>query len=471
MSRLLRSLGVLAVLGCCTGAAKADVFDLADGTSRNGKVVKEEGGFISIRTLKGIEKIAADQVKARTPGESDVERYERLQAATTKENQSAASLVAALLDLYKFQKDHAADLPPETAKENQRLLQRILKKDPENVAARAENGDVQFNGVWVKKADLPRLQAEAEVEKRRVDWQIRLGVPIAMIESEHFTLLDNTGDKDLAGRDKLLEKTYDTIKAALGVDRLWKDKAVIVTIKALDPYCKALDGFAAEMNINPTIVAAGKDRATGGVCPHSPYPMQLRWPASGVESMWAAIVHNCAHLAVRTLWKGGGRAWEKEFPPAWIDEGMGAWTEVQVMGQQISFCMGESAKQTPDKPGGTSDKGPKKKKDPKKNPDALRDAVSQYKEKCKDAITSDDFPPLRKFLKYKLGDLGPPEEGGVLALVTWLIQLDADKFRKAFALLSKGGMKVDDDYWREAYGFQIIEDMETKWRAWTVGEW
>ncbi len=467
MSRIVRTLGVLAVLGCCTGSAKADSFELADGSKLDGKVLKEDGGFLTIKTLKGVEKVGADKVKSRTPGASDVETYEKLQTAAATDPITAA----ALLDLYQFQKAHAGELPPEVAKENQRLLARILKKDPENETARAEMGDVRFDGVWVKAADVPRLQQEKDIEKRRVDWQTRFGVPINMVESEHFTLLDNTGDKDLAGRDKLLEKTYETIKTALGVEQLWKGKALIVTIKALDPYSKALDGFAGEMNIGAPIVAAAKDRATGGLWRQSPYPFQIRWPASGVESMWSAIVHNCAHVAMWTLWKSGGKTWEKESPPAWIDEGLGAWTEIAVMGQQISYCMGESAKQTPDKQGGTSDKSPKKKEDPKKNADAMRESVSQYKERCKDAITADEFPPLRKFLKYKVGDLGPPEEGGVLALVTWLMQLDAEKFKKLFALMSKGGMKVEDDYWREVYGFQVIEDMETKWRAWTVGEW
>jgi len=467
MSRVVRSLAVLVVVGCCTGPAKGDSFELADGSKVDGKVLKEDAGVLTLATLKGVQKIASANVKARTPGESEYERWEKLKAA--KETEPVT--VAALLDLYAFQKAHLAELPPETAKENQRLLARVLKKEPDNATARAENGEVQWNGAWVKEADIPRLKQEQENEKRRVEWQTRLGVPINLVESEHFTLLDNAGEKDLAGRDKVLEKTYDAVKTALGVDSLWKDRALIVTIKAFDPYCKALDGFAAEMNISASIVASAKDRGTGGLWRQTPYPFQIRWPASGVEAMWGAIVHNCAHIAVWTLWRNTGRSWEKENPPAWIDEGMGAWTDATINGQQISYCMGESAKQDDGKSGGTTDKNPKKKKDPRKGGDSMREAVSQYKERCKDAVTADEFPPLRKFLKYKVGDLGPPEEGGVLALVTWLMQTDAEKFKKLFALYRKGGMKVEDDYWRESYGFQVIEDVESKWRPWIVGEW
>ena len=332
-------------------------------------------------------------------------------------------------------------------------------------------GDVQFEGKWVKKADLARLQAEAAREKLRLEWQARLGVPVEIYEADHFLLVDNTGDKDLAGRGKLLDKTYDTLTGALGVEKLWKDRCVITTIKDYTAFCKIVDGFAAESNLPANVVAAAKDHNTGGLWRHRPYAFQVRWPSSGTESMWSAIVHNCAHVTIWTMWSGAARAWEKETPPAWVEEGLGAWVEIQVMGQQVASCMGESAKPKEPKTGGTTDKDPKKKKDPKKNADSLREAANEYKERCKASIEADEFPPLRQFLVYKVGDLGPPEEGGVQGLVTWLMQVDAEKFKVLIASLAKGGKRVLDEYFRDAYGFELIEDMEKKWRGWVLGEW
>jgi hypothetical protein len=468
MSRtFLATLAVLVVLGCCHGTSNADVLELADGTKLDGKVLKEDGGFVWVKTLAHTEKIASDQIKSRTPGEADVDRWEKLKAGV----QGDTVTVQALWELYAFQKEHLKDLPPETAKENQTLLKRMLKRDPENVSAHTEMGDVQFEGKWVKQSDLPRLQAEAAREKLRLEWQARLGVPVQLYEADHFLLVDNTGDKDLAGRGKILDKTYDTLIQALGLQQLWKDRCVIVTIKDYMAYCKALDGFAAESNLPANIVAAGKDRANGGIWRHVPYAFQVRWPSSGTEGMWSAIVHNCAHVTIWTLWGASARAWEKQTPPAWVEEGLGAWVEIQVMGQQVAFCLGESAKPKDPKPGGTSDKDPKKKKDPKKNADSLREAANEYKERCKAAMEADEFPPLRQFLTYKVGDVGPPEEGGVLALVTWLMQVDPEKFKVLIASLAKGGKRVLDEYFRDSYGFELIEDMEKKWRGWVLGEW
>src|SRR6185295_15779646 len=121
MSRLFLALTAIVVLGCCTRSAKADKFELADGSTLDCKVIKDEGGVITLRTLKGVEKLAADKVKSRTPGESVVERYDKLKAASEQESVAKAALIAALVDRYQFQKDHLAEFPPEAeiAKENQ----------------------------------------------------------------------------------------------------------------------------------------------------------------------------------------------------------------------------------------------------------------------------------------------------------------------------------------------------------------
>ena len=470
MSRALALVTAFILLGCCAGSGRADVLELTDGSKLDGRVFKEEGGFVWVRTLQrpAGEKIAADRIKSREPGESAPEKYDKLKAAAAAEPVTAA----ALWNLYQFQAAHLAELPPETAKENQRLLPRILKKDPEHVGAREASGEVMFQGNWVKKSDLARLQAEAAKEKVRVEWQTRLGVPVAIYEADHFLLVDNTGDKDLGARGKTLDQAYETLARVMGVERLWKDRSVIVTIKDYEPFCKAVDGFAGEANIPAYIVTAAKDRQSGGLWRHTPYPFQIRWPSTGTESMWSAIVHSCAHVAVWTFWYStGGRAWERDTPPAWMEEGLGAWIEIEVMGQQVNTCMGESKKPTDPKSGGTSDKDPRKKKDPKKNAASLREAVNEYKERCKAAIESDEFPPMRQFLTYKVGDLGPPEEGGVLGLVTWLIQQDGEKFKAVIAAVAKGGKKVIDEYWRDTYGFEVVEDMEKKWRGWAIGEW
>jgi hypothetical protein len=459
MSRLARSLALVALLGCCTERAKADTLVLADGRTLDAKVLKDDGTTVIVKTLAKVEKLPAADVKSRTPGESAVEIYDRLLTASAAEPVTAK----ALWELYAFQAAHLAELPPEVAKTNPKLLPRILKKEPEHAEAHDAAGDAQWDGKWVKKSDLPRLQAEKAKEQLRVDWQNRLKIPVQIAEADHFLLVDNTGDKDLVGRGKILDKAYDALTQAFGVEELWKERSVVVTIKDYDAFCVGLDTFVGECAIPPAIVTAAKDRNTGGVWRHRPYAVQVRWPSTGVEGMWSAILHNCSHVATWTLWGKNAP------PPAWIEEGMGAWVEIQVLGQQVASCLGES-KKLPEQKGGTTDKKTKK-KDPKKNPGDLREAASEYKERCKQAIEADEFPKLRQFLKYGVGDLGPPEEGGTLGLCTWLMLQDPEKFKVLIKMLRLQNKRTDDEYWREAYGFELIDDMDAKWRGWVVGEW
>jgi hypothetical protein len=217
MTRALALVTAFALLGLCGGTARADVLELTDGTKLDGRVFKEEGGFVWVKTLQRVEKIAADRIKARQPGESAVEKYEKLKSAAAAEPVTAA----ALWNLYEFQAAHLAELPPEVAKENQRILPRILKKEPDHVGAREASGEVMFQGDWVKKSDLARLEAEAAREKVRVEWQTRLGVPVVLYEADHFLLVDNTGDKDLSARGKTRDQAYETRTRVTGIPRLW----------------------------------------------------------------------------------------------------------------------------------------------------------------------------------------------------------------------------------------------------------
>jgi hypothetical protein len=441
-------------------SARADVLLLDDGSRLDGKVIREEGGFVWLKTLQKTERIAAEKIKSRTAGEALVDRYERLRTAVQTDPVTAA----ALWDLYLFQKEHAAELPPETTKENPRLLARILKKDPQHAAAHAENGEVNWDGKWVKQADLAALEAARAHEDLVNLWQQRLRVPCVVEETDHYTLVDNTGERDLGGRGQALEKAYAVLTEALGVEALWKGRCSIITIRNYDAYCKVVDDFGASAAIHESILDAAKDRKTGGMWRQKPDAFQIRWPATGAEGMWSAIVHNVAHVAVWTHWRTGE-------PPAWINEGMGAWVEIEVTGQQVNSCMGESKKLGDPPPGGTTDKDSKKKKSPKKNAQELAAARGEYKQRCIDAITADEFPPMRQFLKYGIGDLGPKEEGGALGLVTWLMHLSKEKFRALFKIVRTGGKRTEDEAWREAYGFEVIEEMEKQWRMWAVSEW
>ena len=75
------ALAALSVAGGLAVHAGAEVLSLKDGTSVDGKVMREDGGFIWVRTLTGTVTLSAAEVESRTEGESPYDAYERLQKA------------------------------------------------------------------------------------------------------------------------------------------------------------------------------------------------------------------------------------------------------------------------------------------------------------------------------------------------------------------------------------------------------
>lgn len=436
-----------------SGDARADVIELKDGTKLDGRVIKEEGGFVWLKMLAETKRIGIADIATRTPGKSATETYAELLSSVEKDPKNAVLL----FDLYEFQKAHESELPKGEAG---RTLQRVLKAAPNHPQARDENGDVEFQGKWVKREDLPRLEAEAARENRRKLWEVKLGVPVTLDEGEHWMLLDNTGEKDGSKRLQELDDAYRKVSEITGIERFWDGRAEAIAFKRYDDYKTYL---AEHHKANPMAdwkYQAAQRKDLGGFYRNRPTCFIVRFPTEkGAESLWNHFVHNAAHVCMWSYFSQG------EGPPTWLEEGIASHVETEIMGVQKSYCVGDTGK---DKQGGTTDKRPPKKAG--KGGGAMADNVSMYKEKCIEAVQNDEFPSMRKFLRMKLGDYGPAEAGGSLGLVVFLMQKDAEKFKKLVKTLRAAPPK-DDQPWNDIYGWKLIEDMETEWKSWVKSQW
>lgn len=437
------------LLALAAATARADVLVLKDGTKLDGKVLREDGESIWVKTLVETRKIALAEVESRTKGVSAPETYDQLRAAAEKNPTSLADLWA----LWQFCTEHASEAGLD--KEAAKLVPRLLKLDPDNAAVREANGEVKFEGKWVKKEDLERLKAEAAREAKRREWEKKLGVTVQVYDGEHWILVDNTASKDAAKRVRDLDDAYNKMCEILGVEKFWDGQGVAIAFKRYDDYAAYLETFQKTAKMPEWKYQAAKHQANGGFWRHEPAPFLMRCiPQTGEEGMWHALVHSAAHATLWTRYAG------KE-PMTWLDEGLASKVEIDVLGGQLSFCVGitDADKHK------TSDK-PKK----KKGGASLSDAANEYKEKCIEAITNSEFPEMRKYLRMKFGEYGPAEEGGALGLVTWLLSKDAELFKKLVVMLRTPGKK-DDDVWNQVYQWPLIEDWEKEWKAWALSSW
>ncbi len=430
--------------------AQAEVFELKDGSSMDGKALKEDSSFVWVKTLAGVTKVPVEDITGRTPGESPVERYEKLKRA----GESDGADGAALWGYYDFLVTHEGTDFDKVAK---KILRRLMKTDPDHEKGRDANGEVSFEGKWVLKTDLPRLKAEAARRAIQKAWEDKLGVGLEVFDAEHWLLLDNTGEKDLPGRARQLDDAYERLKEIFGVEELWKGRATIITLDEFDDYTRIVDLYQKGWQLSSAWIEYAK-RRDGGGCYEAVrgVPTQIRFPASGDEGMWAAIIHNSAHLAVWRLW--GGR----KVPPTWLEEGLGAWIELEITDDNIASCVGDSKA----KVGKTRTKKRKK----KKGKGNIHESQGEWKELAVEAIENGEFPAMRRFLEMQIGDYGPTEEGGALGLVTWLLFKGEEEFKKLTTLMRYGGKP--DDPWKETFeDFSVIEDAEKEWHIWAQTEW
>lgn len=465
------SLVLLGALALCTVAAPAwaDVFRTNDGTTYDGTVIKEDGTHAWVRCVPGkVFKVALADVAERTAAETSAyDRYLELQQATKADAKSAQGW----FDLHLFLAEQAESAPDERAaksiaKEAEKALDRVLKLEPDHAAARDANGEVQFEGVWVKKADLERKKAEIRRRKLLVEWEKTVGLPVQLHQSEHWLLIDATEDGDLVGRAELMEEAYRLACEVLGVDDLWGGPAPIITVPTREDYHRMVDHY------NPTVwkmkeawVAIAKHEQTGGAWREKPEPMQVAWPIHGQEEMWSFLVNNVGHMSV---WKRWGR------PPvmAWLEEGLAAWLETEVMGEQITTSVGFKSTRSGS---GTTDK-PRRGAGEKKDGESLREAQNEWRDAFVESIESDDFPPLRKFLTMELGEYGPEHEGGALGLVTYLIQRGGEDFAKLERALHAHRNVHDRSYdldapFKAVFEVEVVEDFEKDFRSWVLSEW
>lgn len=442
----------LALAAVLAPAARADRVELTDGRVLDGRVVKEDESFLWVKTLPRTEKVRKADVASRAEGESDVDRYETLKGRIARD----AKDVEAHWSLHQVLAPYD-DKALET--ERKALLKKILKLNPDHPQARDANGEVVFQGQWVRKADLERHKAEAERKALLDEWRRKLQLTVDVHVTEHFLLVDQTGEKDLVGRGLTLEEGYQLLADLLGVEKLWEGRSTVITVEKYLDYARVVDIYQDTWKMADWKLQAAKDPQTGGVWEHRFGATQIRFPLDSEDGMWGAILHSVAHLACWSLCN--------DMPPTWLEEGLGAWVEIQVNGEQINACFGKADTKKGETKGAKVKKGAKA-----KGAEGLRESHGEWRERFVETLEAQEFPELRRFLTMQLGDYGPAEVGGALGLVSFMVHKDRSKFPKMFqAVRGRFALERPDAIFKDLYGYELVEDMDREWKGWCLADW
>lgn len=428
-------------------AARADVFVLKDGTEVDGQVIREADGFIYVKTITAkVLKLSHTEISERREGVSAIEKATELETALKKDGKDVPTLWQLFEVLAPFD-------DKDVVKRRTKVLEQILKLDPNHAAARKAHGDVEFEGEWVPEADLPRAKAEFARKKLKREWSSKLELDVDVYETEHFVFVDGYGAKDLVGHADVMEKAYAALADVLQREKLWNDRCAVITVKGEGAYNRILDEYQKTWQMKEWWTKAAK--ANTGVWRQSPNPVILRHTGKSEDYMWSAIVHSTAHLAMWTMYKRN--------VPAWLEEGLGAWVELEATDEHVTSCVGD----TTVKKGDTTDKRPNK----KGKGGSVQDEFDMWREVFVEKLSGNDFDALRLFLRRDLGEFQTEHEGAAQALVTYLIGKGPEKFAELVSGLQGMDMAKSDPVWKRVLGFDTVEDLETDWKGWVLSQW
>lgn len=164
----------LSLIGLMAAPAMADVVTLADGSKREGKVVKESDTEVVLQVTQG--RLSAEitfkkeEVKGIERGPTAAEKA--LAEVERRKAEVKATDAAALLELARW-----LDRQPGFSRDAAETYEKVLRLEPDNAAARARLGYQKVGDKWLTEAQLMAAQGYVYQDGRWVKPEERKAAP------------------------------------------------------------------------------------------------------------------------------------------------------------------------------------------------------------------------------------------------------------------------------------------------------
>lgn len=266
-----------------------------------------------------------------------------------------------------------------------------------------------------------------------------MGRPLRKVAGEHITLVwEMSGMK--VGRQRL--DGHQMMHLSIDrLERLWDDYVEVLGVPAEDMPGRPLILVwrFVEDHRRAAIAFAGMS-GDGGVKLLSHEPVYStdgsRRNFQDDEALHRALIHNTTHLLFTmqkpTRWLGNEKG-------GWIDAGVAHWFEERLHGLCTTFCYEEVATSAFSYKGG------------------------KFKLALRKLVAAEEAPPLAGLFARNLDELSGPEHAAALAVVDYLMQLDASKFNQLGVLMRS--QESTRDALKEAYGLSplVLESRVYEW--------
>ena len=451
----------------CGASSRADTLHLKDGAKLEGKIVAEERGSVTIETSLGAMKVERSRIARIEKGPTAAEEL----AAREKALPADAS-AEALFELAEFAKSRGL------RRDRERLLDRVLARDPghekanlargrvrhddrwmtpaerdavvkrEEEAAMAarglvpfdgrfvtpeekehlERGDVLVDGRWLSADDARRAQglervgsewvaaSEVLARKRAVDFAREASRTFAIDAGAHLVAASTFGKEHARALLDAGEKSFDLAAASLRESR--DDLAWIGGHKVLALVVDTREDFGLFARFFARHEKKVDARWAEGVAQVDGFywwdPTGTSATCRGARHVDDTVAHSVHHLGHVFLNRHG---YNWKFLPTWLDEGFAAWLEYRVLGRNAISCISSRRY-------GASGL--------RKEELVLRD---RWFDDAVRALKEGKDPPFTPILKRDLSTITGEEVAKSMLVIDWLVAHRPDGFLALLAAL------------------------------------
>lgn len=153
---------VVLLLGLAAPAARADIVKTKSGETIEGKIIESNDRFVKVKTkFAGVKTIPRSDVLSETPTKTKAEIYQEKLAKLPPKDVKAHW---ALAEWLKKEKSY---------REYRQQLKKVVSIDPDHAAARKALKHVKFDGQWVKKSELKKLQRAKQKANMKASGRVK----------------------------------------------------------------------------------------------------------------------------------------------------------------------------------------------------------------------------------------------------------------------------------------------------------
>ncbi len=494
----------------------ADIIHLKNGGKVEGTVESESGGVLTVKTRFGRQKIPRANVDRIEKAERTIDVYERKRKALDEKDAKAVFALAQWCRENSLSKqartllERTVTLDPRheeaqtalgnvlhegewmTPEERAAAIERAADAEkrarglvlyegewvPKEVRDAKEQGLVQFEGRWISPEELRVLRGlvqdeegqwvhrdalAARAEAKRLEKE--LGLRLRLHDTDHFLVRSALDKKHIQALGEALEKGHTVFHRTFGIEKdLLKHRLLpVIEVEERRKFQQFLEIFAKDHEMSEAWLGVAQ-QAIGTY--HFDPPLIAEYLGSrSTDYLVNGAVNKLGRILANLFY------YNFNYLPAWFEEGMAVWLEVEVCGNCTTYYLGApsaSARGRYSKP----------KPDVSKRFDPNKGWIlhGEWILMLRDAVDAEEDTPIHRLLYMEATEFGSLDIAKCWSFIDYWVREEPENFvafirlirekmpRYNSAMTPRQISEIQEKAFKEAFGRRLIE-LEEEWES------